>query len=125
MTDLQARAEAAADAMQEARAYLGQLKKAEAHAAFGSASTSVRVKDAPELIRIMSELIEIVALQSEGWRPIAGSRRDALMLERVEDGRWSLVFDFGKGDEACMKMRALSDAIRALPLPAPPDGEGV
>lgn len=40
--------------------------------------------------------------------------RSAIMAEVVEGGRWSLRFDFGKGDAACLSMREASDAIRKL-----------
>lgn len=40
--------------------------------------------------------------------------RSAIMAEVVEGGRWSLRFDFGKGDAACLSMREAADTIRKL-----------
>lgn len=49
--------------------------------------------------------------------------RPAIMAEVVENGRWSLRFDFGKGDDACRSMRNAADAFRnaAASPPAPAD----
>jgi hypothetical protein len=45
---------------------------------------------------------------------IARQLAQAIPCEIVDSGSWKLSFDFGKGDEARDKMRAVADAVRAI-----------
>lgn len=62
-----------------------------------------------------AKLAALFNLEVEGAKPNRVAIIGALMMEVVEDGRWSLRFDFGTGDDAHRPM------LLAVPKPADHD----
>lgn len=76
----------------------------------GTIRSEMQLRDTVEALELRVKEME----EAGQWRPINEAVRGALMMEVVDCGHWSIRLDFGTGDEACRRMRALADAIRAF-----------
>ncbi|RSV15645.1 hypothetical protein CA235_07265 [Sphingomonas sp. ABOLF] len=79
--------------------------------------------ETPVVVQIDHALALLATDRAAG---VGEALRPAVMAKVVENGRWSLRFDFGKGDAACLAMRHAADNMRrsAASPPAPADASG-